>query len=86
MKTLFNRCMDVINSGYAPKDRMFTSEEEINYVSEIMGLNELSVWDLKNLRDMWVALNGNDDYLKDGNAILRYRSVVAIIDHNIYNK
>lgn len=78
--------MDVINSGYAPKDRMFTSEEEINYVSEIMGLNELSVWDLKNLRDMWVALNGNDDYLKDGNAILRYRSVVAIIDHNIYNK
>lgn len=86
MKTLFNRCMDVIDSNYAPADRMFTSEDEIKYVSELMGLEELSYWDMRNLRDMWVALNRNKDYHTDDKASLRFRSVVAIIDHQMFNK
>ena len=84
--SLFDRCLKVIDANYVPQSRMFTSKEEIDYISELMGFSELDVWDMNNLRDMWVSINSNNDYHKDANATLRFSSVVAIIDHKIFNK
>ena len=83
-KSLFNRCRAVIDADYSPKHRIFTSKEEIDYVSDLMGLDELDDWDLQNLRDMWVLLNMDVDY-NDEKAFKRSQSVVAIIDNKKYN-
>ena len=41
---------------YEPKDRSFTSEEEIKMLDKHFGLSEMSLLDLQNLRDMFVLL------------------------------
>ena len=84
-KTLFNRCQAVIKANYLPKDRHFTSTEEIKYVFELMGLSELSVWDLQNLRDMWVLLHSEIDTRHNDVNYQRFQSVIAIIDNAKYN-
>lgn len=65
---------------------MFTSNEEIEYVSELMGLEELDKWDLQNLRDMWVMMHQEiDPMLSSGvENYQRFSSVVAIIDNKMY--
>lgn len=85
-KSLFNRCRAVIDANYSPANRMFTSNEEIEYVSELMGLDELDKWDLQNLRDMWVMMHQEiDPMLSNGVAnYQRFSSVVAIIDNKMY--
>ena len=84
-KSLFNRCRAVIDADYSPKHRIITSKEEIEYVSDLMGIDELDGWDLQNLRDMWVLLNDDVDY-KDEKAFKRYMSVTAIIDDAKYKR
>ena len=83
-KSLFNRCREVIDVNYVPANRHFTSNEEIKYVSDLMGLNELSSWDLQNLRDMWVLLHSEMDRHSDKLNYERYMSVIAIIDNVKY--
>lgn len=84
-KSLFNRCQAVIKANYSPKDRHFTSIEEIKYVSELMGLSELSVWDLQNLRDMWVLLHSEIDTRYNDVNYQRFQSVIAILDNAKYD-
>lgn len=84
-KTLFNRCRAVIDAGYKPENFHYTSKEEIEYISKLMGFDELSSWDLQNLRDMWVALHTNIDTRNNIDNDLRFRSVIAIIDNAKYN-
>ena len=84
-KSLFNRCRAVIDAGYKPENFHYTSKEEIEYISKLMGFDELSSWDLQNLRDMWVALHTNIDTRNNIDNDLRFRSVIAIIDNAKYN-
>lgn len=81
-ETLFQRCRKVIESNYYPKDRHFTSKEEIDYINKLMKLDELNSFDLQNLRDMWVLLNSDGEKTREEE--LRYYSVIAIIDDKIY--
>lgn len=83
-KSLFNRCRAVIDANYSPANRMFTSNEEIEYVSELMGLDELDKWDLQNLRDMWVMMHNEIDIRNSEINYQRFSSVVAIIDNKMY--
>lgn len=85
-KSLFNRCQDVIDANYLPKDRHFTSFEEIKYVSKLMGLSELSAWDLQNLRDMWVLIH-TDEMFSNGSKFnyQRFNSVIAVLDNAMYD-
>lgn len=84
-KSLFKRCQAVIDANYSPKDRHFTSFEEIKYVSDLMGLSELSAWDLQNLRDMWVLLHTEMDTRNNDINYQRMQSVIAIIDNAQYD-
>lgn len=84
-KSLFNRCRAVIDANYSPANRMLTSNEEIEYVSELMGLDELDKWDLQNLRDMWVMMHNEIDIRNSEINYQRFSSVVAIIDNKIYS-
>lgn len=84
-KSLFNRCQAVIDAKYLPKDRHFTSFEEIKYVSKLMGLSELSAWDLQNLRDMWVLLHTEMDTRHNDIISQRFKSVIAILDNAKYD-
>jgi hypothetical protein len=80
-KSLFNRCQAVIDDNYLPKDRHFTSLEEIEYVSKLMGLSELSAWDLQNLRDMWVLIHTDEMFSKGPKFnYQRFNSVIAVLD------
>lgn len=83
-KSLFNRCKVVIDADYVPSDKYFTSIKEIEYVSELMGLSELSKWDLQNLRDMWVLLHSEMD-TRNNDINQRMQSVIAIIDNAQYD-
>jgi hypothetical protein len=72
---------------YTPVDRTFTSEEEINYISGLLHLKELSIEEMRTLRNIIVlyydelinGLNRNsrkwEDYWQG------MLSVIAIIDH-----
>lgn len=85
-KSLFNRCQDVIDANYLPKDNFFTSLEEIKYVSDLMGLSELSAWDLQNLRDMWVLIHTEEMFSNRENFNhQRFNSVIAVLDNAMYD-
>ena len=86
-KTLFNRCRAVIDAGYKPENFHYTSKEEIEYISKLMGFDELSSWDLQNLRDMWVALHTNIDTRNniDNDEIKEY-FLKSILDQKNYSK
>ena len=85
-KSLFNSCQAVIDSNYLPKDRHFTSCEEIKYVSDLMGLSELSAWDLQNLRDMWVLIHTDEVFSKGAKFnYQRFNSVIAVLDNAKYD-
>lgn len=83
-KSLFNRCRAVIDANYSPANRIFTSNEEIEYVSYLMGLDGLDKWDLQNLRDMWVMMHNEIDIRNSEINYQRFSSVVAIIDNKMY--
>lgn len=76
-QTLFNRCIAVMDSNYQPANRLFTSTEEIEEITKLMGLNELDAWDIQNLRDMWVMLENSNRQ--------QYQSVIAVLDYVKYN-
>ena len=78
--------MSVIDAGYSPANRMFTSKDEIEYVSELMCLSELDSFDLQNLRDMWVLYHNQVDIRDNEVNYKRFQSVIAIIDNEIYSK
>ena len=63
---------------YEPKDRSFTSEEEIKMLDKHFGLSEMSLLDLQNLRDMFVLLYSLNRDKFSTNAMM---SVTAVIDH-----
>ena len=63
---------------YEPKDRHFTSEEEIEMLDKHFGLAGMSLLDLQNLRDMFVLLYTINRDKFSANARM---SVTAVIDH-----
>lgn len=63
---------------YEPRDRSFTSEEEIKMLDKHFGLAEMSLLDLQNLRDMFVLLYSLN---RDRFSINAMMSVTAVIDH-----
>ena len=63
---------------YEPKDRSFTSGEEIEMLDKHFGLSEMSLLDLQNLRDMFVLLYSLNRDKFSSNAMM---SVTAVIDH-----
>lgn len=67
---------------YEPKDRSFTSEEEIKMLDKHFGLSEMSLLDLQNLRDMFVLLYTHYRTLnRDKFSTNAMMSVTAVIDH-----
>ena len=82
MKTYYQMISDL--RGYEPKDRHFTSNEEIQMLNEHFGLDKMSVLELQNLRDMFMLY-----YLSPGNqnengawfSTNAMMSVTAVIDH-----
>ena len=72
---------------YHPKDKFFTSDEEIEYISNLLDLKHLSVEEMRDMRNMVVifynnlmeGLSRNDSIW--GNYWQGMLSVTAIIDH-----
>lgn len=69
--------------GYEPHSRMFTSQEDIDFLNKHFGLEEMSLLDLQNLRDMFVLL-----YCSDLDMFSYYAkmSVTAVIDYYKFQK
>ena len=73
---------------YRPADRHFTSADEIAMLAGHFGLDDMSLFDLQNLRDMAVFFFGEiaDSLRENGNKEESYRaldammSVTAVID------
>ena len=72
---------------YTPKDRHFTSKEEIDYISDLLNLKELNVEEMRSLRNIVVLYY---DELRNGLSRTNRKwedywqgmmSVTAIIDH-----
>ena len=72
---------------YTPADRYFTSENEIKYISNLLGLNDMTVEEMRDMRNMVVIyyrhlVSGlkekNETWDKYWNGMM---SVTAIIDH-----
>lgn len=69
--------------GYEPKDRHFTSNEEMDMLNKHFGLEKMSAYELQNLRDMFMAL-----YIanRDSFSCFAMMSVTAVIDHFKWQK
>lgn len=94
METTFFQRIQIVKD-YTPKDDMFTSKEEIDMLNETLGLDKMTIMDLRNLRDMVVMFWGSrmreerhsnnmkftDEYMKLSHAM---QSITAVIDNFIY--
>lgn len=69
--------------GYEPKDKDFTSEEEMDMLNKHFGLEKMSAYELQNLRDLFMAL-----YIayRDWFSCHAMWSVTAVIDHFKFQK
>lgn len=74
---------------YSPKDRMFTSEEEMKMVSDTLMLDKCSEDDLHNYRDLctsiWVCryMDTRNDPKKSGEIMNGMMSITSVIDHHL---
>lgn len=72
---------------FKPEDSMFTSEKEINYITEKLQLNEMSELQLRNLRDFIVASLSIDVFRDGHNSKDRMDtmlSITSIIDNRLF--
>ena len=80
MKTWFQLIKEL--HGYEPKDRHFTSREEMERLYRHFGMDKMTYSDLQNLRDMFMLY-----YLTPGNkkegwfSIEAMQSITAVIDY-----
>ena len=81
MKTYFQMISEL--KGYEPKDKHFTSNEEIERLNKHFGLEGMTVYEMQNLRDMFMAL-----YFayRDWFSCHAMWSVTAVIDHYKFQK
>lgn len=81
MKTYFQMITEL--KGYEPKDKHFTSKEEMDMLNEHFGLEKMSAYELQNLRDMFMAL-----YFayRDWFSCSAMWSITAVIDHHKFQK
>ena len=92
MRTNFQMILDL--KDWSPEDDHMTSLKEVRMLTEHFKLDEMSMLDLQNLRDMVVLMFGNwmkekrseglmNEFFKISNGMM---SITAVIDNAKYSK
>lgn len=74
-------------TNYTPKDKHFTSEKEIKYITDLLALNEMDVEEMREMRNMVVLYYRHliDGLIRGSELWEKYwqgmMSITAIIDH-----